>query len=166
MPLIGQLLMTICLCTLQRQLGPYTIMPLSSASPGVVIRPGIVDDYKESRPVNRASKLLTLGIDAYDTMRDGVNSFYCKGWNRHGRSKSMHFQINKIPYYDIWLYMPYWYRGWTDIDLIPYRKWRATTKEASVCDAVRSQVVARRIHTRMPVSFIQIRRRVTFQCCP
>lgn len=84
-----------------RQLGPYTIMPLSSASPGVIIRPGIVADHKESRPVNKASKLLTLGIDAYDTMRDGVNYFYCKGWNRRGRSKIVHFQINKIPYYDI-----------------------------------------------------------------
>ncbi|KAI0235765.1 hypothetical protein LSAT2_013714 [Lamellibrachia satsuma] len=84
-----------------RQLGLYTIMPLSSASPGVIIRPGSVADYKDTRPVNKASKLLTLNIDAYDTMRDGVNYFYCKGWNRSGDSKIVHFAINKIPYYEI-----------------------------------------------------------------
>jgi len=76
-------------------------MPLSSASPGVIIRPGIVADHKGSQLVNTASKLLTLSLDAYDTMRDGANYFYCKGWNRRGRSESVHFQINKIPYYDI-----------------------------------------------------------------
>ena len=85
----------------QRELSEYMHMSLSSGDPGVLVELSVPEasDFPSTDDPDAvySVKVLTLGPEAYESLDNGQNLFFCKAVTQSGERERSPFIINKVP---------------------------------------------------------------------